>query len=96
MALVQYDVTTDRIRRSLRDTVNTLRGHFVRYRFALYLFSGAAVALGLALHWNWLASVGLLRIVLVLPCALMMFRCLRHGTRTSSEETAQANQRDEP
>jgi hypothetical protein len=47
MALVQYDVTTDRIRRSLRDTVNTLRGHFVRYRFALYLFSGAAVASGL-------------------------------------------------
>jgi len=91
MALVQYDATTDRAGRSLRDTVNTLRGHFVRYRFALYLFSGATVALGFALHWNWLASVGLLRIVLVLPCAVMMFRCLRHGTRTPGEETAQAN-----
>jgi hypothetical protein len=92
MALVQYDATTDKAGSFLRDTVNTLRGHFVRYRFALYLFSSAAVALGFALHWNWLAAAGLLRIVLVLPCALMMFRCLRHGTHTSSEETAQADQ----
>jgi hypothetical protein len=38
MALVQYNATTDRGGRSLRDTVNTLRGHFVRYRFALYFF----------------------------------------------------------
>jgi len=91
MALVQYDETTDRGGNLLRDTVNALRGYSVRYRFALYLFSGATVALGFALHWNWLASVGLLRIVLVLPCAVMMFRCLRHRTRTPSEETAQAN-----
>jgi hypothetical protein len=88
MALVQYDTTTDRGGSSLRDTVNTLRGHFGRYRFALYLFSGAAVALGFALHWNGLAAAGLLRILLVLPCALMMFRCVRHGPRRSDEETA--------
>jgi len=56
MALVQYDATTDRGGRSLRETVNTLRGHFVRYRFALFRFSSATVALRFALHWNWLAS----------------------------------------
>jgi hypothetical protein len=89
MALVRYDATTDRGGRSLRDTANTLRGHFGRYRFSLYLFSGAAVAFGFALHWNWLASAGLLRIVLVLPCALMMFRLsvpkIRFGVDAASE-----------
>ena len=38
MALVQYDETTDRGGNLLRDTVNALRGYFVRYRFALYVF----------------------------------------------------------
>jgi hypothetical protein len=88
MALVQYDETTDRGGNLLRDTVNALRGYFVRYRFALYLLSGAAVALGVVLNWNWLTAAGLLRIVLVLPCALMMFRCIRPATRGSDEETA--------
>ena len=85
MALIQYDATTDRGGNSLLDT---LRGYFVRYRLALYLFSGAAVALGVVLNWNWLTAAGLLRVVAVLPCALMMFRCMRHGTRRSDEETA--------
>jgi len=85
VALIQYDATTDRGGNSLLDT---LRGYFVRYRLALYLFSGAAVALGVVLNWNWLTAAGLLRVVAVLPCALMMFRCMRHGTRRSDEETA--------
>ena len=70
---------------SLRGTLNslshTLSGYFVRYRLALYLLSAAAVALGFALGWNWLTAAALFRIVAALPCALMMFRCLRHGTR---------------
>ena len=85
MALIQYDATTDRGGNSLLDT---LRGYFVRYRLALYLFSGAAVALGVVLNWNWLMAAGLFRVVAVLPCALMMFRCVRHGPRGSAEETA--------
>jgi hypothetical protein len=68
--------------------LGTLRGYFVRYRLALYLFSGATVALGLVLHWNWLTAAGLLRVVAVLPCALMMFRCMRHEPREPAEETA--------
>ena len=85
MALIQYDATTDRGGNSLLDT---LRGYFVRYRLALYLSSGAAVALGVVLNWNWLTAAGLLRVVAVLPCALMMFRCVRHGPRGSAEKTA--------
>jgi hypothetical protein len=54
----------------------------------LYVLSGATVALGIALNWNWLTAAGLFRLVAVLPCALMMFRCVRHGTRRSNEETA--------
>jgi hypothetical protein len=85
MALIQYDATTDRDGKFLLDI---LRGYFVRYRLALYLLSGAAVALGVALNWNWLTAAALFRVVAVLPCALMMFRCMRHGTRSSGEEPA--------
>ena len=85
MALNLHDITLGGGKVSLLDT---LRGYFVRYRLALYLLSGVAVALGFALNWNWLTAAGLLRIVAVLPCALMMFRCMRHGTRRSGEETA--------
>jgi hypothetical protein len=67
--------------------VGTLKGYFVRYRLALCLSSAAAVALGFALNWNWLTAAGLFRVVAVLPCALMMFRCVRHGPRRSDEET---------
>jgi hypothetical protein len=82
MALILRDITVGGRRNSLLDT---LRGYFVRYRLALYLLSGAVVALGVVLNWNGLTAAGLLRIVLVLPCALMMFRCIRHGTRGSEE-----------
>jgi hypothetical protein len=80
-----HDITLGRGRVSL---LNTLRDYFVRYRLALYLLSGAAVALAFVLNWNWLAAAGLLRVAAVLPCALMMFRCVRHGPRRSAEETA--------
>jgi len=85
MALSLRDITVGGGRNSLLDA---MRGYFARYRLALYLFSGAAVALGVVLHWNWLTAAGLLRVVAVLPCALMMFRCVRHGPRGSVEETA--------
>ena len=85
MASSLYDITVGGGTNSL---LNTLRGYFVRYRLALYLSSAAAVALGVVLNWNWLTAAGLLRVMAVLPCALMMFRCIRHGTRRSDEETA--------
>jgi hypothetical protein len=84
MALSLHDIALGGGKTSLLDT---LRGYLVQYRLALYLLSGAAVALGFALNWNWLTAAGLLRIVAVLPCALMMFRCVRHGTRGSDEAT---------
>ena len=85
MALSLHDLTLGGNRNRL---IDTLRGYFVRYRLPLYLLSGAAVALGFALNWNWLTAAGLLRVVAVLPCALMMFRCVRHGTRAPDQETA--------
>jgi len=85
MALSLRDITVGGRWNSLLDT---LRGYFVRYRLALYLSSAAAVALGVVLNWNWLTAAGLLRVVGVLPCALMMFRCVRHAPRESAEETA--------
>jgi len=85
MVLSHHDATTNSDGRPPR---GTLRSYFVRYRLALYLVSAAAVALGVVLNWNWLTAAGLLRVVAVLPCALMMFRCIRHGTRGSDQETA--------
>ena len=92
MALSLRGITATGGKGSLRETLNslgdTLSGYIVRYRLALYLLSAAAVALGVALSWNWLTAAALFRVVAVLPCALMMFRCVRHGTRRSDEETA--------
>ncbi len=85
MALSHHDATTDS---GVKPPRGTLRGYFVRYRLALYLFSGAVVASGVALNWNWLTAAGLLPILAFLPCMLMMFMCMRHGTRGSDDKTA--------
>jgi peptidoglycan/LPS O-acetylase OafA/YrhL len=85
MALGLHDLTLGERRHRL---VDTLRGYLARYRLPLYLLSGAAVALGFALNWNWLTAAGLVRIVAVLPCALMIFSCVRHGTGVPAQETA--------
>jgi hypothetical protein len=85
MVLNHHDATTNSDASALR---GTLRSYFVRYRLALYLFSGAVVASGVALNWNWLKAVGLFPIVAFLPCMLMMFICMRHGIRGIDEETS--------
>ncbi len=85
MALSHHDATTDRHGNVPRAT---LRDYFVRHSLALYLFSGAIVVSGVALNWTWLTTAGLLPILAFLPCMLMMFMCMRHGTRKSDEETA--------
>ena len=90
MALSLRGITLAGGKNSLRETLNslgdTLSGYFVRYRLALYLLSAAAVVLGVAVGWNWLTAAALFRVVAVLPCALMMFRCVRHGTRAPEEK----------
>src|SRR5882724_3957303 len=72
---------------TLKSLGEALGGYFVRYRLALYLLSAVAVALGFALNWNWLTVAALFRVVAVLPCALMMFSCVRHGIHWSDAET---------
>jgi hypothetical protein len=85
MVLSHHDATTNSDGRPPRDT---LRSYFARYRLPLYLFSGAVVASGVVLNWNWLRAAGLLPIVAFLPCILMMSMCMRHGTRSSDDKTA--------
>jgi hypothetical protein len=85
MALNYHDATTDRGGNPLR---GTLRDYLVRYRLALYLSSGAVVASGIALNWSWLTAAGLLPVIAFLPCMVMMFMCMKHGTRRPNEETA--------
>src|SRR5258708_12629236 len=85
MALSFRDISVGRSRIPL---VDTFRGYFVRYRLALYLLSVAAVALGIALNWNWLTTALLFRVLAVLPCALIIFRSVRHGARRSDAQTS--------
>ena len=88
MALSLRGITLGGGKSSLRlnSLGDTLSGYFVRYRLALYVLSAVAAALGFALSRNWLTAAALFRVVAVLPCALMMFRCMRHGTRGSDKE----------
>jgi hypothetical protein len=83
MALIHYDATTD------NSLSGTLRRCFIRHRLALLLFSGAVVAPGVAVNWNWVTAAGLLLPILAfLPCILMMFMCMKQGARGPNEETA--------
>ena len=84
MALNRHDATIDRNETPPR---GTLRIYFVRYRLALYLILGAAAASGIAVSWSWLTAAGLIPVIAFLPCMVMMFMCMKHGTRGPDEET---------
>ncbi len=68
---------------------DTLSSYFARYRFALYLLSGAVIAAGITLSGSSTAVVKLLPILVFLPCIAMMFMCMRHGTKTPTEPAAE-------
>ena len=85
MTLIHQNTTTHGSSDRPRDT---LKSYFIRYRFALYFLSGAGIVAGVALNWNWAGTAGLLPVLAFLPCMLMMFMCMRHGTRGSDEQTA--------
>jgi hypothetical protein len=63
-------------------------GYFARYRFALYFLLGAGIAAGVALYWNLVTATQLLPILAFLPCMMMMFMCMKHGSRGSDPEAA--------
>ena len=51
----------------------------------LYLLLGVGIVAAVALNWNWLAAAGLLPLVALLPCMMMMFMCIKHGTRSPKQ-----------
>jgi len=59
--------------------------YFARHRLVLYLLLGVGIVLSVALSWNWLAAAGLLPLVAFLPCMMMMFMCMKHGTRSPKQ-----------
>jgi peptidoglycan/LPS O-acetylase OafA/YrhL len=65
-------------------------GYFGRYRFALFFLLGAAIAAGVALNWNWVTVARLLPILAFLPCMVMMFMCVKHGSRRPKPDEAAA------
>jgi hypothetical protein len=90
MTLIDDNATIHRSGDRPRDT---LTSYFVRHRFALYSLSGVGIVAGVALNWNWLAAAGLLPILAVLPCmammSAMMFMCMKDGTKTPTDPTAE-------
>lgn len=82
MTLIHHNTTTDRSSTRLRDSIAS---YLVRYRLGLFLLLGTSVAAIVALNWNWLAAAGLLPILAFLPCIVMMFMCMNHGTRSHDD-----------
>ena len=64
---------------------NKATRHFARHRLVLYLLLGVGIVAAVALNWNWLAAAGLLPLVALLPCMMMMFMCMKHGTRSPKQ-----------
>lgn len=60
---------------------HAVTGYFARYRFALYFLVGVGIVAGAIMNWNWVIASRLLPILAFLPCMVMMFMCLRHGSR---------------
>jgi hypothetical protein len=87
MTLIRQNATTCGSDDRPRDT---LTSYCARYRFALYFLLGTGIAAGVALNWNWVTSARLLPILAFLPCMVMMFMCMRHGSRGSDRDEAAA------
>jgi hypothetical protein len=64
---------------------NKANRYFAQHRLVLYLLLGVGIVAAVALNWNWLAAAGLLPLVAFLPCILMMFMCMKHGTRSPKQ-----------
>jgi hypothetical protein len=55
----------------------------------------AAAATALALSWHWIALVDLVPVLYLLPCTLMMVRCMKGMDHRQQAETAQDPRRPE-
>jgi hypothetical protein len=64
---------------------NTVTRYFARHHLVLYLLIGVGIVAAVALNWNWLAAAGLLPLVALLPCMMMMFMCMKHGTTSPKQ-----------
>jgi hypothetical protein len=51
----------------------------------------AAAAIALALSQHWLAIADLVPLLVVLPCAVMMFTCMKGMNRGQQADTAQTS-----
>jgi hypothetical protein len=68
---------------------DALTSYFARYRFALYFLAGAGIVAGIALSGSSVAVAKLLPVLVFLPCIVMMFMCMKHGTTTSVKPAAE-------
>lgn len=68
-----------------------------RSGLAIAAFAALAVALGVAIDQRWLSLAALTPLLFTLPCAIMMFMCMRgmkHGSKTETSPFASPRQDD--
>jgi hypothetical protein len=75
-------------RSSNRRQRHAVTGYFARFRLVLYFLLGAGIAAGVILNWNWVTVTRLLPILAFLPCTVMMFMCMKHGSRGPDPDQA--------
>ena len=77
MTLIQHAIT----RGGVNSLLDTLRSYLVRYRLARHLLLGAVVVLGRRPELELANRRRVTAVVAVLPCALIMFSCIRPGSQ---------------
>jgi Protein of unknown function (DUF2933) len=69
-----------------------LRGRLLRGRRGLVVgVAAAAAAVALALSQHWLVIADLVPVLAVLPCAVMMFTCMKGMNRGQQADTARTS-----
>jgi hypothetical protein len=76
---------------NVRMTTPAAPGWFSGRRGLVIAIAAAAAALALAAGQHWLAIADLVPLLFVLPCALMMFKCMKAANRGSQIGTTQAS-----
>jgi hypothetical protein len=74
---------------SCHETGQGIRGWVARRRSLVIVGAVVAATIAFALSQHWLAAASLVQLLFVLPCAIMMFMCMKgsHGKREGGPDT---------
>jgi Protein of unknown function (DUF2933) len=88
-------ITPAAARSSCHGTGQASPGWLSSRRSLVLAVAAAAAAIALALSQHWLVIADLVPLLAVLPCAVMMFHCMKGINRGQQTDTAQASLQNE-